>query len=371
MKLKLIIGLFLTTFFYSCTDKHDELGNGLFAEIQTNKGTIILQLEFEKAPMTVANFVSLSEGTNTMVIDSSKKGKPFYNGLTFHRVVPNFMIQGGDPEASGQGGPGYKFKDEITDLVHDRGGILSMANAGPATNGSQFFITHTATPHLDGRHTVFGHVVEGMAIVNEIVEGDQIEKVTIIRNGEAALKFSAMKTFESEFKKDAELQKQKAAEEEAKKAEFLALYKDAIDAKLLFFEEAKATGKKSTTGLVYKITANGGKKPATGTQVFFNYSLYLETGELLQSSKADVAKAFGKFEQQAADSGSYRPFPFNYGDKTGLIPGFLEGIEKMSFNDKAVLFIPSHLGYGEAGMPGAIPPNANLIFEVEMLEKAQ
>jgi peptidylprolyl isomerase len=371
MKLKLIIGLFLTTFFYSCTDKHDELGNGLFAEIQTNKGTIILQLEFEKAPMTVANFVSLSEGTNTMVIDSSKKGKPFYNGLTFHRVVPNFMIQGGDPEASGQGGPGYKFKDEITDLVHDRGGILSMANAGPATNGSQFFITHTATPHLDGRHTVFGHVVEGMAIVNEIVEGDQIEKVTIIRNGEAALKFSAMKTFESEFKKDAELQKQKAAEEEAKKAEFLALYKDAIDAKLLFFEEAKATGKKSTTGLVYKITANGGKKPATGTQVFFNYSLYLETGELLQSSKADVAKAFGKFEQQAADSDSYRPFPFNYGDKTGLIPGFLEGIEKMSFNDKAVLFIPSHLGYGEAGMPGAIPPNANLIFEVEMLEKAQ
>jgi peptidylprolyl isomerase len=371
MKLKLIIGLFLTTFFYSCTDKYDELGNGLFAEIQTNKGTIILQLEFEKAPMTVANFVSLSEGTNTMVIDSSKKGKPFYNGLTFHRVVPNFMIQGGDPEASGQGGPGYKFKDEITDLVHDRGGILSMANAGPATNGSQFFITHTATPHLDGRHTVFGHVVEGMAIVNEIVEGDQIEKVTIIRNGEAALKFSAMKTFESEFKKDAELQKQKAAEEEAKKAEFLTLYKDAIDAKLLFFEEAKATGKKSTTGLVYKITANGGKKPATGTQVFFNYSLYLETGELLQSSKADVAKAFGKFEQQAADSDSYRPFPFNYGDKTGLIPGFLEGIEKMSFNDKAVLFIPSHLGYGEAGMPGAIPPNANLIFEVEMLEKAQ
>lgn len=371
MKLKLIIGLFLTTFLFSCTDKHDELGNGLFAEITTNKGTIILKLEFEKAPMTVANFVSLAEGKNSMVTDPAKKGKPFYDGLTFHRVVPNFMIQGGDPEASGQGGPGYKFKDEITDLVHDRGGILSMANAGPATNGSQFFITHTATPHLDGRHTVFGHVVEGMSVVNEIVQGDVMETVTIIRNGEAALKFDALKTFDEEFKKDAALQKQKAEEEAAKKAEFLALYKDAIDAKLKSFEEAKATAKKSETGLVYKITPGGGKKPAAGTQVFFNYSLYLESGELLQSSKQEVAQAFGKFDPQAAASGAYNPFPFKYGEKTGLIPGFLEAIEKMSYNDKAVLFIPSHLGYGEAGMPGAIPPNTNLIFEVEMLEKGQ
>lgn len=370
MKLKLIIGLFLTTFFFSCKDKNDELGNGLFAEIQTNKGTIIVQLEFEKTPLTVANFVSLAEGKNTMITDPEKKGKPFYDGLTFHRVIPNFMIQGGDPLATGEGGPGYKFKDEITDLTHDRGGILSMANAGPATNGSQFFITHTATPHLDGRHTVFGHVVEGMGIVNEIVQGDVIESVKIIKNGEAALKFNAVKIFDEEFKKEAEIQKQKAEEEAIKKAEFLAVYKDAIDAKLKYFEEVKTTAKKSATGLVYKITSNGGKKPAAGSQVFINYSLFLESGELIQSSIQEVSKAFGKFDPQAAEGGAYSPFPFQYGEKTGLIPGFLEAIEKMSINDKAVLFIPSHLGYGEAGMPGAIPPNTNLIFEVEMLEKA-
>ncbi len=371
MNLKLICGLLISTLLVSCSSKFDQLGDGLFAEIKTNKGSIILQLEYEKTPVTVANFVTLAEGKNTLVTDDALRGKPFYDGLTFHRVIPNFMIQGGDPQGNGAGGPGYKFKDEITDLLHNKGGILSMANSGPGTNGSQFFITHTETQWLDGKHTVFGHVVEGMEVVNAIVQGDRIEKVTIVRNGEAAKKFDAVKIFTADFKAEAELQSKKNEEERLKKEAFLAEFKEAIDAQLNLFASLKKTATKTQSGLVYKITEKGSaKKPGIGTTVFINYSLFLESGELVQSSVAAVAQAFGKFDQRQAEMNGYQPFPFEYGQKTGLISGFLEGLEKMNLNDKAVLFIPSYLGYGEAGMGEAIPANANLIFEVEMLEKA-
>ncbi|WP_291120349.1 peptidylprolyl isomerase [Flavobacterium sp. UBA6135] len=371
MKIKLICGILITTLLISCSSKFDQLGDGMFAEIKTNKGSIILQLEHEKTPVTVANFITLAEGKNTMVTDEAKKGKPFYDGLTFHRVIPNFMIQGGDPEGNGSGGPGYKFKDEITDLLHDKGGILSMANSGPATNGSQFFITHNETPWLDGKHTVFGHVVEGMEVVNSIVQDDIIEKVTIIRNGEVAKKFDAVKIFTEDFKNEAELQSKVAEQERIKKEAFLAEFKETIDAKLKFFEDIKKSATKTQSGLVYKITEKGSnKKPAVGSTVFFNYTLFLENGELVQTSVAEVAKTFGKFDQRQFDMNGYQPFPFEYGQKTGLIPGFLEGAEKMNLNDKAVLFIPSYLGYGEAGMGEAIPGNSNLIFEIEMLENA-
>jgi peptidylprolyl isomerase len=185
-----LFGIFLAqmTSIVACSSQgNSNLGDGLFARIQTNKGDIILSLEYQKAPLTVCNFVALAEGKM-----SAAGSKPFYDGLTIHRVVADFMIQGGDPLGSGSGGPGYRFPDEFDpSLKHDGPGVLSMANAGPGTNGSQFFITHVATPHLDGRHSVFGRVVQGQQVVNAIAQGDKIEKITIIRNGQAANAFKA------------------------------------------------------------------------------------------------------------------------------------------------------------------------------------
>ncbi len=168
-----------------------QLSDGLYAQMDTSKGTIILQLEYEKTPITVANFVGLAEGTKPYSTDGGEPedqdGRPYYDGLVFHRVIPDFMIQGGCPDGVGSGGPGYKFDDEIDDtLQHDGPGIFSMANAGPGTNGSQFFITHVATPWLDGKHTVFGRVIEGQDVVDAIEQGDEIKAVKIVRQGETA-----------------------------------------------------------------------------------------------------------------------------------------------------------------------------------------
>lgn len=195
-----LCGLFVTPFLCCATignaAPESNLGDGLYASMNTSKGEIILSLEFEKTPMTVANFVGLAEGTK----DSNKeKGVHFYDGTVFHRVIEDFMIQGGDPTGTGRCGPGYKFPDELDpSLKHSGPGILSMANAGPGTNGSQFFITHKATPWLNGKHTVFGHVVKGQEVVNAISQGDKIETVTIIRVGEKAKAFKAdQETFDS------------------------------------------------------------------------------------------------------------------------------------------------------------------------------
>lgn len=185
--------LLITSISISCNSQ-DKYGEGLFAKINTTKGSIVVKLEFEKVPLTVANFVGLAEGKikNT----AKAEGEPYYNGIVFHRVIENFMIQGGDPSGSGSGGPGYQFKDEFdTSLKHDRAGTLSMANAGPGTNGSQFFITHKPTSWLDGKHSVFGYVVDGQGTVDLIQKGDFIKNIEIIRNGKAAKKFDAAKTF--------------------------------------------------------------------------------------------------------------------------------------------------------------------------------
>lgn len=195
-KINLIISLIviMALGMASSCEKKKDMADGLYANIKTNKGLILVRFEMEKTPLTVANFVGLAEGKIENKI--KKPGEPYFDGLSFHRVIPNFMIQGGDPLGNGTGDPGYFFKDEFDpSLKHDKPGILSMANRGPATNGSQFFITHVATPWLDGKHTVFGHVVEGQKVVNAIVQNDKIEKVEILRVGKAAKKFDAVETF--------------------------------------------------------------------------------------------------------------------------------------------------------------------------------
>ena len=371
--MKKIVFLFLSLtslLLVSCGENYDRLGDGIFGVIKTGKGEIIVSLEYNKTPITVANFILLAEGKNKHVTLESKKGVPFYDGLKFHRVEANFMIQGGDPNGDGTGGPGYNFMDEITDLSHEGPGTLSMANAGPGTNGSQFFITHVETKFLDGRHTVFGKVKEGQEIVNAIVKDDVIESIIIVRNGEAAKKFDALKVFDDRLKTEAENRKKMEAEEAIKKEAFLAEFKEVIDTKLGFFETQKKAAQKTASGLQYAIYEKGkGKKPANGSTVYVHYAGFFESGELFDSSKEDVSKAFGKFDQNRADAKAYTPFPFQYGNKTGLIPGFLEGLENLNFGDKAILFIPSQLGYGEAGAGGIIPPNSNLIFEIELLEE--
>jgi len=371
MKKKLILLLaVITTFFVGCKDKHTNLKDGLYAEIETPKGTILLELEYKKTPITVANFVTLAEGTNSFVSENLKD-KPLFDNLLFHRVISkangdteDFMIQGGDPLGNGSGDAGYKFKDEITDLKFNKGGLLAMANSGPATNSSQFFITIKETPWLDGKHTIFGHVVEnGMEVVNAIVQNDAINSVKIIRKGEAAKKFDAIKVFSDYFKVESEKQKKQAAVDAA------ALKKSITD-KIAFFAQQKASSTKLPSGLQYVILEKGsGKKPKAGSQVFVNYAGFLENGTLFDTSSAEIANAFGKLDTQRASQNGYRPLPFQWGSKGVAIPGFEEGLSLLNIGDKAILFIPSNLGYGENGAGNVIPPNANIIFEVELFEK--
>jgi len=361
--------LLLVTVFSSCKkDEHTNLPDGLYADIETNKGTITCKLEYTKAPETVASFVSLAEGKNDFV-SPEYKGKHFFDGLKWHRVEPGFVIQGGDPLGNGSGSCGYAFKDEFSDLRHDKEGTLSMANSGPGTNGSQFFITHVPTPHLDGRHTVFGYVVEdGMKVVNAISVNDDIISVTIIRKGEAAKKFDAAKVFSDSFKLESENQKKQAAIDAEAQSKMMAQNKVLMADKMAYFDKIRPTATKSTTGLRYKIFGKG-NKAATGSTVYIAYSGYLENGMLFDSSDKSVEESYGKFNQQKQLQGGYQPFPFTIGTKTGLIPGFIEGLEKMKIGEKAVLFIPSNLAYGEQGAGNLIPPNSNIIFEIEMLEK--
>jgi peptidylprolyl isomerase len=368
MKKNILFLLLLTASLFSCKkEEKNNLPDGLYARIETNKGTIIVQLDYEKAPITVANFVTLAEGKNEFITNENLKNKPFYDGLKFHRVIKDFMIQGGDPLGTGSGDTGYKFKDEITAMRFDKGGILAMANNGPATNSSQFFITHLETPWLDGKHTIFGQVVEkGMDVVNAIVQDDFMKKITIIRNGEAAKKFDAVKTFQDYFAVEAENQKNKMAIEAAANAKFKAVY----DQKAAYLSGLKTKATKTPTGLQYVITKKaGGKKPANAANIYIHYAGFLENGTLFDSSIEEVSKAFGKYDENRAAQNGYQPIPFQAGKKDGMIPGFIEGLEKLSFGDKAVIFIPSKLGYGEAGAGGVIPPNANIIFEIELLEK--
>ena len=371
MKKKILFVFLVIASFYSCKEEHSNLPDGLYAKIETNKGDIIVQLDFEKAPITVANFVALAEGKNEFVTNENLKNKPFFDGLKFHRVIKDFMIQTGDPLGTGSGDTGYKFKDEFSDLKFDNAGVLAMANNGPMTNSSQFFITHLATPWLDGKHTIFGHVVEkGMDAVNKIEQNDYINKVTIIRNGENAKKFNAAKIFNDYFAVESENQKKKAAIDAENKRVYNEKYKVVREEKVAYFTDLKTKATKTPTGLQYVITQkSGGKKPAKGSNIFIHYSGFLEDGELFDASVENVAQTFGKYDENRGAQNGYQPIPFQAGKKDGMIPGFIEGLEQLSLGDKAVIFIPSRLGYGAAGAGGVIPPNANIIFEIELLEK--
>ena len=365
-----ILGLLLAFLFVGCKgDAHNNLPDGIYAEIETAKGTILVELEYKKAPITVANFIALAEGNHPFVSEEYKD-KQLFDGLKFHRVISknngdpeDFMIQGGDPLGNGSGDAGYKFKDEINELKFDKGGILAMANSGPGTNGSQFFITLKDTPWLDGMHTIFGHVIEkGMTTVNSIIQDDAIISVKIIRKGEDAKKFDAINIFSDYYNADLENRKKQ-------EAIYTATFKKVVSEKVAFFTKLKSTATKSSTGIQIAVFQKGsGKKPENGSTVNVKYSGFLENGVLFDTSDPKTAESFGKLDHQRAAQNGYIPLPYQYGAKGAMIPGFEEGLSKLNIGDKALIFIPSNLGYGENGAGNVIPPNANLIFEVELTE---
>ena len=325
----------------ACKSDAQNLGDGLFARIKTNRGEIIVRLEYERAPLTVCNFVALAEGNM-----DSHKGKRYYDGLSFHRVISvangdgqNFMIQGGCPDGNGRGGPGYRFPDEIVPaLKHDRAGVLSMANAGPGTNGSQFFITIVPTPHLDGRHTVFGFVVQGQDIVNTTRQGDKIERMTIIRNGEAA---NAFKADQENFNRL--LNEVTAAATEKSQAQ-----QQEINSKI---EADFPNAQKSASGIRYIIERQGrGNKPARGSSVRVHY-----TGKLLDGTIFDSSIPRGE--------------PLEFGAGNGdVIEGWDEMVLDMRLGEKRVVVIPPELAYGNREVGGGlIPANSHLVFEMELV----
>ena len=343
----------------SCNDKYPDLKDGIYAEFITDKGTIVAELYYEDAPATVANFVALAEGTHPMV-DSAYANKPYYNGLKFHRIIKDFMIQGGDPLGTGTGGPGYKFHDEFSEKKHDSIGILSMANSGPKTNGSQFFITHKPTPHLDGKHTVWGKTVIGFEVIDAIAgvkmtdarsgktkEDVFMQQVNIIRKGAFAKKYDAPATFTKELDK----------------------YANRFSEFTERFKTKEATVETLPSGLKIHWDKKGkGQKPAVGDSVRVHYAgFFAKTSELFDTSIEEVARSQEKFNQRRKDAIGYNPLETIYSPEAPLIPGFKEAIQMMSVGDKVTAFIPSHLAYGRAGFRGAIPPNSDLIFELELV----
>jgi len=306
--------------------------DGLYAKFNTTKGEILVALEFEKTPGTVGNFVALAEGN----LENSVKpqGTPYYDGLKFHRVIPDFMIQGGCPQGTGAGNPGYKFDDEFhPDLKHDAPGVLSMANAGPGTNGSQFFITHIETPWLDGNHTVFGKVIDGQDVVNAIAQEDALNTLEIVRVGAEAEAFQAVESFRS-F--------------EGAREKRIAEVKAALDAEL---DKIASGFNKTESGLRYKILQEGaGVKAEKGKTVSVHYKGQLPDGTVFDSS----------YKRKEPIE-----FPLGMGQ---VIPGWDEGIQLLQIGDKARFVIPSDLAYGSRGAGGVIPPNATLVFDVELMD---
>ena len=352
----------------SCKEEYPDLKDGIYAEFNTNQGTFVAELYFEQTPITVGNFVSLAEGKSNSVTDSLK-GKKYYDGLTFHRVIKDFMIQGGDPTGTGGGDPGYRFPDEIVDsLTHNSKGYLSMANAGPGTTGSQFFVTLAETPWLDGRHTIFGKVVEGQEVVDKIGQmetGPQdrpvseviIENVNIIRKGKNAKNFDGAAVFENSIAQVKAEEEEMAKRKEASKAENAER-----------FNTLKGEAKELESGLkIHTLKKGDGIKPAITDMVQVLYEGYFVDGILFDTNVEEIAVEMGVFNQARKAQGGYGPMTTPIGPEAQMIPGFKEGLQNMSVGDKSVIFIPSHLAYGPGGAGNVIPPNADLIFVIEMV----
>lgn len=343
-------------------DQTVSLEDGIYAKLETTMGDILIDFHEDLAPMTAANFIALAEG-NHPEADVKFQGKPYFDGTIFHRVIPDFMIQGGDPQGTGQGGPGYKFPQEINAaLKHDKPGVVSMANAGPGTNGSQFFITHNATPHLDGAYNVFAQVISGQDIVEAIggvkrmgsdrpVEKVILSKVEIIRVGKKAKKWDAPSAF-AEGKNNVAKAKLAAAQ----------TIEDEID-------DAYPEATKTESGLRYIIeTVGDGPKPSIGQVVRVNYAGYLMDGTLFDSSIPEIAKAGGTYDPRREP---YEPLPMQYGPMAQVIDGWKEGIQLLNVGGKAKLIIPPYLAYGSRGAGGIIPPDATIVFDVELVRIEQ
>lgn len=365
MKRLTLLLLILPFAFGACQDQYPDLGDGLYAEFVTNQGTFVAKLYNEQTPLTVANFVSLANGTNELA-DSTYSGKPYFNGLTFHRVMDNFMIQGGDPLANGTGGPGYVFPDEFVDsLKHDRKGVLSMANGGPDGNGSQFFVTLKETPWLDGRHSVFGEIVVGQEIVDKIgkvpvnkpsnkpVDDVVMEQVNIINKGNVNVP-----SFTEQME---DIEAEKKAKEEAFAA-VAAKRKAGFDMLLPQTEELPSGLK------VYWNKRGDGPKPEMGSRVKMNYAGFFSDGKLFDSNRLEVAEEFDVVDPQRKQANMYAPTATDYSPEARLVAGFREALLLLNVGDKITVFIPSHLGYGPGGYPPVIPPNADLVFELELTE---
>ena len=357
---KLLLILTVITTLVSCgvkipktmsKEEFKSLEDGLYAKMTTNHGAMTIKLYEDEAPMTVANFVGLAEGTKEN--KAKAKGAPFYDGIVFHRVIKDFMIQGGDPDGIGTGGPGYDFEDEFgATLKHDKKGVLSMANSGPATNGSQFFITEVPTPWLDGRHTIFGQVVEGLDVVDSIANVEKtpndkpvvpvvIEKVEIARKGDKYAKYNGAEAFEAAKANHAKKQAEAEAKVKAEK-----------DAEIARQKELEAKAQTTPSGLKYVILEEGkGAKPAQGDAIQTHYTLRLNDGEKLDSS----------YDRN-------QPLDVTVG-VTGLIQGWMEALTMFNKGTKVFLIIPAQLGYGDRGAGGVVPPNATLYFDMEVLDK--
>ena len=358
MNRNLILTVLLFAFVTSCTtipkymskEEYNALGDGLYAHMETSEGDMLIKLHEEKTPMTVANFVGLAEGKKEN--KAKPAGTPFYNGTIFHRVIKDFMIQGGDPAGTGMGGPGYSFEDEFdASLKHDKKGILSMANSGPNTNGSQFFITEVPTPWLDNKHSVFGEVIDGLEVIDSIAatpKGAQdkpktnitINNIYIIRKGDRYKTYDAAASFTSAKSAHAKkLEDERRKAEEAQKAETDRLKK--------LSENALSTD----SGLKYVIIEEGdGAKPVKGDAIKVHYNLRMADGEKIDSS----------YDRN-------QPLDVKVGE-TQLIQGWMEALTMFKRGTKVLLIIPPSLGYGERGAGGVIPPNATLYFDMEVLK---
>jgi len=318
----------------------EKMKDGLYAKMTTSRGEILLRLYADKTPLTVINFVSLAEGT--MLLGGAPKPThiPFYDGLTFHRVIRDFMIQGGCPLGTGTGGPGYTFADEIVpELRFDRPGLLAMANAGPDTNGSQFFITHVPTPHLNGKHTIFGEVVKGQDVVDAIEQGDTIEHVEILRVGSEAEHFETGQAAFDQARAALDRARQEAR-------------RDAREATIELIKEKWPKARFTHSGMYFLVTREGeGETPEKGSVVSVHY-----TGRLLANGR--------KFDS-SYDRGEPIRFPVGVGR---VIRGWDEAVIHMRKGEKRTLIIPPELAYGERGAGGVIPPDAWLVFEVELVD---